>query len=1484
MKKILTMLSLAASLALPALASDLDYAYRLPAELQTPGPQALEELTWQQGSTPLIQVEVLRRGKPVTADTNTTVRMIIGPSATSTYYVVTEQDVTTNTSYYVQWPTVGTNSLGTNTTAQAWWYTIYFERSGHRYWTGNGDLYIEETTSTATDGLTWQTLTVNSVAWSNVTGSVLDNSLLAAEFATKADTNDLTAASNAFRTADTALSNQLVAADTAVSNAFRTADTAVSNAFRAADTIVSNAFRTADTAVSNAFIAADGVLSGQLVTGYSAGDIVVSNAFIAADVAVSNALRTADTAVSNAFIAADGVLSGQLVTAYGAADIVVSNAFRTADTAVSNAFVAADTVVSNGAEASITARGTLVSNAFVAADTGISNAFRTADTAVSNAFVTADGVLSGQVATGYSTADTAVSNAFVAADGVVSGLFRAADTVISNGYVAQDTAISNAFRASDVGISNAFATADTAVSNAFRTADTAVSNAAIAYAAAGDTAVSNAFRTADTVVSNAFKAADTVVSNAFGTADAAVSNAFRTADTAISNQYKNADTAVSNAFRAADTVISNALDSRLDSVEGYTNAAQTAYGWGDHADAGYLTAGTNLFKELYVADRSKLNTNIAGLTGTYTGVVEVAGVSYTGVTVLVVGRTYAWGFTKQNAYGTATLSIGPFSLAKSTAGSASNYFAYTGTDTNLIIHIAGTGSSKSDVSAIYVKQITNGSAHISGDLDVGGTFRWDGKSLGSAATNESTDFDAAGSAGTVQTNLNTASNALHIAITNIQAQVDSATNRIDSVEGYTNYAFLAWGWGDWATNYLDWAMMTGTPDNVSDYGITDAYTKTESDAAYATTGTVGGISSDVDALNGKTSGWDTASTDASAATGAIAVIQSSTSLWNKAATDGVSATSAVAVIQSSTSLWNTAATDASSATGGVAELNSLTNSTVFTNTPAYTGALGNITINAGGISTNVTDIEINAGGISTNAGDISTNSSRIDGLTNGAALGATAWQPGDSVTNAVDETARTNNVLTSNAIPTTAAQVGAVGTNDVSVTNARPWDSPDYNTITNPPTIPSTNELASTNWVIAQGYSTSTVADLSGWSGNAATQPVFSVETIAINPTDVVGVFTQIADSYTRPCWQKTNYFVNSPSEGTWLVWTNAPSDARGLFGLTAGSPTGTYAAMEGTGTLVSVYSYDGDLTNLSITAATVLWKAGLNTNRQWQVTRDDVLHVDVTNVYRKDWGIAVSNLATAAYPGASGIAASNLAYATSTGKVDKTSLTNMVIGLTAGTAYDGAQGHSVSGQVAILNTNTAPLQSYLVTSNTADAALPKSWTNTGIATAVQITGGSPTTGATLLATNAAGQSKWSLPVGFSATLNADYNFSNAVLTTITWPVETFDYGNCFDGTTFTSPVNGLYIPVFMGEWQRVSGAATYTQIFLKKNGATLMNDANPWDAVLTGGRFRCTPGVLFLTNGATLTTVIIGVENSTNKLMVADGTFFSVVLVREIP
>jgi len=131
-----------------------DFATKLTCEIQTAGIQSLDDLTWMQGTTPLIRLDVQNDGRPVDANTNAAVRMIIGPSGTVTNYAVVTNYSATSTSYYVQWPTVGTNS-----SSNAWFYTVYFELDGYRYWTGAGDLYIEETTSTAADGLHWQEIT-----------------------------------------------------------------------------------------------------------------------------------------------------------------------------------------------------------------------------------------------------------------------------------------------------------------------------------------------------------------------------------------------------------------------------------------------------------------------------------------------------------------------------------------------------------------------------------------------------------------------------------------------------------------------------------------------------------------------------------------------------------------------------------------------------------------------------------------------------------------------------------------------------------------------------------------------------------------------------------------------------------------------------------------------------------------------------------------------------------------------------------------------------------------------------------------------------------------------------------------------------------------------------------------------------------------------------------------------------------------------------
>jgi hypothetical protein len=177
---------------------------------------------------------------------------------------------------------------------------------------------------------------------------------------------------------------------------------------------------------------------------------------------------------------------------------------------------------------------------------------------------------------------------------------------------------------------------------------------------------------------------------------------------------------------ATNAAIQNQITANLTNQEA-TNAAfeprivkgETAFGWGNWNLEGFLKATVNIFSEFFVADRSQLGANIAGLTqGTYTG--SLTSVSYTGVTVMVIGRTYAWGFTKANAFGTSTLSIASQTLSATAAGVASNQFAYHGTDTNLILKLDGDGSSKSDVTAVYVRQITNGNMHVAGDLDVGG--------------------------------------------------------------------------------------------------------------------------------------------------------------------------------------------------------------------------------------------------------------------------------------------------------------------------------------------------------------------------------------------------------------------------------------------------------------------------------------------------------------------------------------------------------------------------------------------------------------------------------------------------------------------------------------------------------------------------------------------------------------------------------------------
>ncbi len=166
---ILTVLLVGCNLAI----AQSPYATRLPAELQTAQMDSLADVTWLQGTTPAIRVEPLLRGRSVAVDADTTVRMVIGPSATGTLYAARTNLAAVTNAYEIQWPTIGTNSAG-----EAWFYTLLFDRGGYTYWSGSGSLYIEETTSTASNGLAWIEYTTPNVGWANVVGDPADNAAL----------------------------------------------------------------------------------------------------------------------------------------------------------------------------------------------------------------------------------------------------------------------------------------------------------------------------------------------------------------------------------------------------------------------------------------------------------------------------------------------------------------------------------------------------------------------------------------------------------------------------------------------------------------------------------------------------------------------------------------------------------------------------------------------------------------------------------------------------------------------------------------------------------------------------------------------------------------------------------------------------------------------------------------------------------------------------------------------------------------------------------------------------------------------------------------------------------------------------------------------------------------------------------------------------------------------------------------------------------
>jgi hypothetical protein len=168
----------------------------------------------------------------------------------------------------------------------------------------------------------------------------------------------------------------------------------------------------------------------------------------------------------------------------------------------------------------------------------------------------------------------------------------------------------------------------------------------------------------------------------------------------------------------------------------------------------------------------------------------------------------------------------------------------------------------------------------------------------------------------------------------------------------------------------------------------------------------------------------------------------------------------------------------------------------------------------------------------------------------------------------------------------------------------------------------------------------------------------------------------------------------------------------------------------------------------------------------------------------------------------------------------------------------------------------------------------------------LQITGASPTNGAVWIATNTTGQGKWSLPVGFSACIGADFIFSNATERTISWGTEEYDYGNNFNGTIFIAPVNGVYSVSTAANFSNVSGGGTSVLIYysLRVNNVVKLYGFPIGGS--SGNEYVYFSRNIYLTNNSPVSLVVSGAAGSTNKINTFNNqqSSFCITLIREIP
>ena len=140
-----------------AFGQNTNFATRIYADFDSPE-DGVRDLTMLQGTAPILEINPVRGTRRINADTGTTVKIVFGPSATNTYFVQTNAYLATNQSYFIQLPTLGTNTCAAGSDVPSpWWYSLLFYSNDGLYWAGEGRMYIEATDATG-EALSWQTI------------------------------------------------------------------------------------------------------------------------------------------------------------------------------------------------------------------------------------------------------------------------------------------------------------------------------------------------------------------------------------------------------------------------------------------------------------------------------------------------------------------------------------------------------------------------------------------------------------------------------------------------------------------------------------------------------------------------------------------------------------------------------------------------------------------------------------------------------------------------------------------------------------------------------------------------------------------------------------------------------------------------------------------------------------------------------------------------------------------------------------------------------------------------------------------------------------------------------------------------------------------------------------------------------------------------------------------------------------------------------